>query len=141
MRERKIYAQQTSYEDFLEFVLRRGHLTQIALHAPHYDETILRFCRGQATSFDIVAIAIGIVPYARSLGTPEPPRGVAADHWVPMGDAAGFVITGDASDPKQGLRVGGSGQVKGYFMIRRGASWSRISNEPDEGVYKASVTR
>src|SRR5271163_4754956 len=46
MRERKIYAQQTSYEDFLEFVLKRGHLTQIALHAPHYDETILRFCSG-----------------------------------------------------------------------------------------------
>ena len=85
----------------------------------------------------IVAIAIGIVPDARSLGTPEPPRGVAADHWVPMGD----VITGDASDPKQGLRMGGSGQVKGYFMIRQGASWSRISNEQEEGVFKASITR
>ncbi len=55
MRERRIYAQQTQYEDFLEFILRRGHLTQIALHAPHYDETILRFCRGQATSLDIAA--------------------------------------------------------------------------------------
>jgi len=55
MRERKIYAQQTSHEDFLEFVLRRGRLTQIALDAPHYDETILRFCSGQATSFDIAA--------------------------------------------------------------------------------------
>jgi len=55
MRAHKIYAQQTSYEDFLEFVLRRGHLTQIALRAPHYHETILRFCRGQATSFDIAA--------------------------------------------------------------------------------------
>ncbi len=55
MRERGIYAQKTSYEDFLEFVLRRGHLTQIALHAPHYDETILRFCRGQATSLDIAS--------------------------------------------------------------------------------------
>jgi hypothetical protein len=42
MREQKIYAQQTSYEDFLESVLRRGHLTQIALHAPNYHETILR---------------------------------------------------------------------------------------------------
>jgi predicted transcriptional regulator of viral defense system len=55
MREQKIYAQQTLYEDFLEFVLRRGHLTQIALHAPHYDETILRFRRSQATPFDIAA--------------------------------------------------------------------------------------
>jgi hypothetical protein len=89
----------------------------------------------------IVAIAIGIVPYARSLGTPEPPRSVAADHWVPMGDAAGFVITGDASDPRRGAKEGGSGQVKGYFMIRRGGAWSRISNEPDEGVYKASLAQ
>jgi len=89
----------------------------------------------------VVVIAVGAMPYARSLGTPEPPRRVTADHWVPMGDTAGFVITGDASDPKQGLKEGGSGQVKGYFMIRRGGSWSRISNEPDVGVYKASLTR
>jgi hypothetical protein len=89
----------------------------------------------------IVAIAVATVPYARSLGTPAPPRGVAADHWVPMGDAAGFVITGDASDPRRGLKEGGSGQVKGYFMIRRGSAWSRIFNEPDEGVYKASVAQ
>jgi hypothetical protein len=87
----------------------------------------------------VVAIAIGAVPYARSLGTPAPPHGVAADHWIPMGDAAGFVITGDASDPKKGLKEGGRDQVKGYFMIRRGGAWSRISNEPDEGVYKASL--
>jgi hypothetical protein len=89
----------------------------------------------------IVAIAIGVAPYARSLGTPEPPRGVAAGNWIPMGDAAGFVITGDASDPKQGLRVGGNDQVKGYFMIRRGGSWSPISNEPDAGAYRASLSR
>jgi hypothetical protein len=87
----------------------------------------------------IGAIVIGLVPYARSLGTPERPRGVAADHWVPMGDAAGFVIIGDASDPKQGLKEGGSGQVKGYFMIRRVGTWSRVSNEPDEGVYKTRL--
>jgi hypothetical protein len=89
----------------------------------------------------VVVIAVGSVPYARSLGTPTPPRGVAADHWISMGDAAGFVITGDASDPKKGLKEGGSDQVKGYFMIRRGGSWSRIVNEPDVGVYKASLAQ
>jgi hypothetical protein len=46
-------------------------------------------------------VAIGAMPYARSLGIPTPPRGVAADHWISMGDAAGFVITGNASDPKK----------------------------------------
>jgi predicted transcriptional regulator of viral defense system len=55
MRERGIYSKQASYEDFLGFVLRRGHLTQIALTAPHYDETLLRFCRGQAGALDITA--------------------------------------------------------------------------------------
>ena len=89
----------------------------------------------------VLAIAIGAMPYARSLGTPAPPRGVTADHWVPMGDSAGFVVTGDSSDPRKGLKEGGSEQVKGYFMIRRGGAWSRIANGPDEGVYKASLTR
>ena len=55
MRERGIYSKQASYEDFLGFVLRRGHLTQIALTAPHYDETLLRFCRGQAEALDVGA--------------------------------------------------------------------------------------
>jgi predicted transcriptional regulator of viral defense system len=55
MRERGIYSKQASYEDFLGFVLRRGHLTQIALTAPHYDETLLCFCRGQAEALDIGA--------------------------------------------------------------------------------------
>ncbi len=89
----------------------------------------------------IVVIAVGATPYARSLGTPTPPRGVAADHWISMGDAAGFVITGDATAPKKGFNEGGGDQVKGYFMIRRGGSWSRIATEPDEGVYKASLAQ
>jgi hypothetical protein len=91
--------------------------------------------------FLVVAIALGAVPYARSLGTPAPPHGVAADHWIPMGDAAGFVITGNSSDRQKGLKEGGRDQVKGYFMIRRGDTWSRISNEPDDGVYKAVLTQ
>jgi hypothetical protein len=88
----------------------------------------------------VVVVAIGAMPYARSLGTPAPPRGVAADHWISMGNAAGFVITGNASDPKKGLKEGGSDQVKGYFMIRRGDAWSRIATEP-EGVYNASLAQ
>ena len=55
MRQAKIYARQTLYEDFLEFVIRRGHLTQVHFHAPHYDDTILRFCKAQATSLDLAA--------------------------------------------------------------------------------------
>jgi hypothetical protein len=89
----------------------------------------------------VIVVVIGAMPYARSLGAPTPPRGVAADHWISMGDAAGFVITGNASDPKKGFKEGGSDQVKGYFMIRRGDSWSRIATEPNEGVYHASLAQ
>ena len=89
----------------------------------------------------IVAIAVGIIPYARSLESPAPPPGVAAGHWVSMGDAAGFVITGNASDPKKGLTDGGRDQVKGYFLIRQGRTWSRIYAAPDEGVYQTRLTK
>jgi hypothetical protein len=51
----------------------------------------------------VAAIAIAAIPYARGLGNPEPPPGVTADHWVAMGDAAGFVITDTANDLRKGL--------------------------------------
>jgi hypothetical protein len=82
----------------------------------------------------MVAIAIAIIPYAHSLGSPARPIGVAADHWVAIGDVAGFVITG-VGDPHS-LKEGGLDQVKGYFMIPRGRTWARISNEPDLGTYQ-----
>lgn len=87
----------------------------------------------------VVVIAISAIPYARSLGVPTPPPGVAADRWIAMGDAAGFVVTGVVSDPKKGFKEGVSDQVKGYFVIHRGGSWSRIDNAPDEGIYHASL--
>jgi hypothetical protein len=48
MRTEGLYAKHTTYEDFLEFALRRRHLAQVELYAANYDKTILRFCRGQA---------------------------------------------------------------------------------------------
>jgi hypothetical protein len=55
MREAKIYARQTAYEDFLAFAIRRGHLNQIAFHAPQYDNVILRFSKARATPLDLAA--------------------------------------------------------------------------------------
>lgn len=46
----------------------------------------------------IAAVVFAAVPYARGLGTPEAPPGIAADHWIAMGEAAGFVITDTAND-------------------------------------------
>lgn len=89
----------------------------------------------------VFAIAGGVIPYARSLESPAPPPGVAAEHWVAMGDAAGFVITGNASDPKNGFKIGGSDQVKGYFLIRQGRTWSRVNTAPDLGIYQTGFAK
>ena len=74
------------------------------------------------------AIAIGIVPYARSIGTPNPPPGVSADKWVPMGDAAGFVFTEVGNDFRQGLKS--EPTMHGYFMVRHKDSWVRVDASP-----------
>jgi hypothetical protein len=47
----------------------------------------------------VAAIAIAAIPYARG------PPGVAADHWIAMGDAAGFVIADTVNDLRKGLRT------------------------------------
>jgi hypothetical protein len=41
----------------------------------------------------VIVIVAGVVPYARGLGTPAPPQGVAASDWIPFCDSAGFVVT------------------------------------------------
>jgi hypothetical protein len=64
----------------------------------------------------VASIAIAAIPYARGLGNPETPPGAAADHWVAMGDAAGFVITDSAKDVRRGLRTD-SNTVRGYFKV------------------------
>jgi hypothetical protein len=62
----------------------------------------------------VATIAIAAIPYARGLGTPEAPPGIAADQWIPMGEAAGFVITDAANDLRKGLR-NEPNVVKGIF--------------------------
>lgn len=85
------------------------------------------------------AIAVAAIPSARSLGAPEAPPGITTDHWIAMGDAAGFVITDTANDLRNGLRSEPN-VVKGYFMIRHAGNWVRISASPEAGVYKAHLT-
>jgi hypothetical protein len=83
-------------------------------------------------------LAIAAVPLARGLGAPATPPGITADHWIAMGDSAGFVITDTANDLHDGLRSEPN-IVKGYFMIRRTGTWVRISAGPDAGLYKARL--
>jgi hypothetical protein len=87
----------------------------------------------------VAAIAVGIVPFARGIDTPAAPPGVRADHWISMGDAAGFVITNAGNDLQKGLRSDNN-VVKGFFMVRRGGAWLRIDSERDAGAYPTDLT-
>jgi len=88
----------------------------------------------------VAAIAIAAIPYARGLGTPEAPPGVAADHGIAMGEAAGFVITDTANDLRKGLRTDPNA-VKGYFMIRPARAWVRVDPTPASGVYQTQLVQ
>jgi len=88
----------------------------------------------------VCSIAFGSVPFALSIERPfDHPPGIAEENWVPMGAAAGFVITTVANDMRNGLRDEPN-VLAGYFMVRRGKSWSRIQSNEAE-VYRAAERR
>jgi hypothetical protein len=89
--------------------------------------------------FLAVAIVTSVVPYARSLGTPTPPSGISAEDWIPVGDAAGFVVARGNLPP--GLTTTTPGTLKGYFMVRRGTAWFRVDSAPDYGAQKTMMAR
>lgn len=86
----------------------------------------------------VATIAIAAIPYARGLGTPEAPPGVKAEHWIAMGNAAGFLITGTANDLSKGLRDEPN-VVKGYFMVRPAKTWVKVEAVGENGVYQTEV--
>jgi hypothetical protein len=88
----------------------------------------------------VAAIAIAAIPYARGLGTAQAPPGIAVDHWIAMGDAAGFVITDAANDLRKGLR-NEPNVVKGYFMVRPAKTWVKVEAGPESGVYQTQLLR
>lgn len=88
----------------------------------------------------IAAVVFAAVPYARGLGTPEAPPGIAADHWIAMGEAAGFVITDTANDLRKGLRTDPTA-VRGYFMVRLARAWVRVDPSPASGVYRTQLVQ
>jgi hypothetical protein len=83
----------------------------------------------------VLCIVIGVAPYARGIGRPAAPPGVTANDWVPLGDAAGFVITRET--PLPGSMQREPATVMGYFMVRRAAGWRRVDAMPDYNVQKA----
>jgi hypothetical protein len=87
------------------------------------------------------AIIAGVAPYARSLGTPSAPPGVAANDWIALGDAAGFVIAHDAGRPMSDAARHKPGTVSGYFMVRRQSTWLRVDPVPPYDVQKAVMSQ
>src|SRR5271169_5771228 len=88
----------------------------------------------------VATIVIAAIPYARGHGHPEAPPGIPADHWISMGNAAGFVITGTANDLRNGLRDEPN-VVKGYFMVRPGKTWVKVEAGRENGVYQTQLTQ
>jgi len=88
----------------------------------------------------VATIAIAAIPYARGFGTPEAPPGIAADHWIAMGEAAGFVIIDTANDLRKGLRTDPNA-VRGYFMVRPARTWMLVDPTPASGVYPTQLTQ
>jgi hypothetical protein len=61
------------------------------------------------------------------------------DDWIPLGEAAGFVVTHD--DPLPRAARTPPGTVKGYFVIRRASAWLRVDSVPDYDLQKAALAR
>jgi hypothetical protein len=76
----------------------------------------------------VIAVVIGVGPYARSLSAPPVPPGISADNWIALGDTAGFVITNGDSLIGSTSSVG---VARGYFMLRRGGNWLRVDSTPN----------
>ncbi len=86
----------------------------------------------------IVAVAVIAIPIARSFGLPPAPPGISTNDWIPLGDAAGFVIVhtnaplGEQSKP---------GFVRGYFMIREASAWLRVESDLQSQLHPATLVR
>jgi hypothetical protein len=66
--------------------------------------------------------------------------GVTSDHWIAMGEAAGFVITDTANDLRKGLRTDPNA-VRGYFMVRRGQAWMQVDPTAASSFYQTQLVR
>jgi hypothetical protein len=71
------------------------------------------------------------IHFANGATTPDRPAGVDAQHWIPVSDKMGFVVTTPQSVPgalvttdRQPLLL--APPAEGYFTVRGGIGWQRI---------------
>jgi hypothetical protein len=86
----------------------------------------------KAIAATLLALApVLAIHFADGASTPDRPAGVDAQHWIPVSDKMGFVVTTPQSVPgalvttdPQALLL--APPAEGYFMIRGGIGWQRI---------------
>jgi hypothetical protein len=79
----------------------------------------------------LILASILAIHFANGAPTFDRPAGVDAQHWIPVSDKMGFVVTTPQSVP--GALVTTDAQpllltppAEGYFMVRSGIGWQRI---------------
>jgi hypothetical protein len=80
----------------------------------------------------LILASILAIHFANGASSPYRPAGVDAQHWIPVSDKMGFVVTTPQSAP--GALVTTDRQplllmppAEGYFMVHMDNTWQRLS--------------
>jgi hypothetical protein len=77
----------------------------------------------------VVLASLLTIHFALGASGPDRPPGVDAQHWIPVSDKMGFVVTSPRMFPmpmpdRQVLYL--TGPAEGYFMVHTGNVWQRL---------------
>jgi hypothetical protein len=80
----------------------------------------------------LILSSVLAIHFANGAAPPDRPAGVDAQHWIPVSNKMGFIVTTPQSVPgalvttdRQPLLL--TPPAEGYFMIRSGIGWQRIT--------------
>jgi hypothetical protein len=78
----------------------------------------------------LILASVLTIHFANGASTPDRPAGVDAQHWIPVSDKMGFVVTTPSipgaivTTDRQPLLL--MPPTEGYFMVHTGNSWQRL---------------
>lgn len=78
----------------------------------------------------LIVVSIFTIHFALGAASPDRPAGVDVQHWIPVSDKMGFVVTTSSAPgalvttDRQPLLL--APPAEGYFMVRAGDRWQRI---------------
>jgi hypothetical protein len=85
----------------------------------------------KAITATLLILSVLTIHFALGASGPDRPAGVDAQHWIPVSDKMGFVVTTPQSAPgalvtidRQPLLL--TAPAEGYFMVHTGHTWQRI---------------